>query len=282
MKKTTKKLLALVLALAMVMALLTGCGGDSGQKSLTNDDLVNQNDENLQQHQGATGYIRDKLVIAFTAATSLNPWGTSNNTPGNFEVYECLFQANIEGVTYPVLADATRGEFGGYDHEAGTGVYTVYIWDNIYDHNGNHVDANDVKFSYDYQKANAVTAGWDILQSVDVVDDTTIKFTFSDELSGLGQFEQIFTMCFVIDEDTFNSSSSQLLDEMIGTGPYKMKEYVPGSELILERNEDYWQTNEEYRPQSQQANVQILDYKFINDMNTRIMMCKTGEIDLRS
>ena len=273
MKSNTKKLLALLLALAMALSLLAGCGGGGGT-SLTNKDLEDQ------KHQGATGYIRDQLTIAFTAATSLTPWGTSNNTPGNVEVYECLFLSDIEGNTYPVLADATRGEFGGYDHEEGSNVYTVYIWDYIKDHNGNHVDANDVKFSYDYQKANAVTAGWDILQSVEVVDETTLKFTFSSELSGLGQFEQIFTMCYIVDQDTFNYSSSQLLSEMIGTGPYKMKEYVPGSELILERYEDYWQTNDEYRPQSQQANVQTLDFKFINDMNTRIMMFKAGEIDL--
>lgn len=67
---------------------------------------------------------------------------------------------------------------------------------------------------------------------------------------------------------------------MIGTGPYKMKEYTPGSQVILERNEDYWQTNEEYRDQPQQANVKTINYKFINDSTTRIMMFKTGEADL--
>lgn len=281
MKSNTKKLLALVLTLAMVLSLLAGCGGGGDTtNSLSNEDLLGQNDENLQVNEGATGYIRDNLTIAFTGATSLTPWGTSNNTPGNVEVYECLFLSDIQGNTYPVLADATRGEFGGYDHEAGSNVYTVYIWDYIKDHNGNHVTAKDVKFSYDYQAANAVTSGWEILEKVEVVDDTTLTFTFSSELTGLGQFEQIFTMCYIVDQDTFNYSNSQLLSEMIGTGPYKMKEYVPGSELILERNENYWQTNEEYRHQSQKANVQTLNYKFINDSTTRIMMFKTGEVDM--
>ena len=281
MKSKIKKLLALVMALAMVMSLLAGCGGDSGKSNtLTNEELLNMNEEDLQNYKGSTGYVRDNLTIAFTGATSLTPWGTSNNTPGNVEVYECLFLSDIKGETYPVLADATRGEFGGYDHEEGSNVYTVYIWDYIKDHNNNHVTAKDVKFSYDYQAKNAVTAGWEILQEVNVIDDTTIEFVFSDELTGLGQFEQIFTMCYIVDQDTFNFSNSQLLSEMIGTGPYKMKEYVPGSELILERNEDYWQTNEEYRHQSQKANVQTLNYKFINDSTTRIMMFKTGEVDM--
>lgn len=280
MKNTTKKLLALLLALTMLASVLSACGSGGNQQNISNEDLMGQNEDIANAANLGNGYIRDKLTIAFTGATSLTPWGTSNNTPGNFEVYESLFQSDIAGNTYPVLADATRGEFPGYDHEAGSNVYTIYIWDYIYDHNGNHVTADDVKFSYDYQAANAITAGWDILQSVEVVDETTIKFTFTGELTGLGQFEQLFTMCFVVDEDTFNASPSQLLSEMIGTGPYKMQKYVPGSELVLERYEKYWQTNAEYRPQSQAANVQILDYKFINDATTRIMMFKTGEIDL--
>lgn len=281
MKRNVRKLLALALALVTVTPLLAGCGSSgSGDKTLSNDELLALNEEDLLNFVGHTGYIRDELTIAFTGATSLTPWGTSNNTPGVVEVYECLFQCNADGVTYPVLADATRGEFGGYDHEAGSNVYTVYIWDYIKDHNGNQVTAKDVKFSYDYQAANAVTSGWEILQSVNVIDDTTVEFVFSTELTGLGQFEQIFTMCYIVDQDTFNYSSSQLLSEMIGTGPYKMKEYTPGSQVILERNEDYWQTNEEYRDQSQQANVKTINYKFINDSTTRIMMFKTGEVDL--
>lgn len=282
MKRNVRKLLALALALVMLMPLLAGCGssGSSGGNTLSNDELLALNEEDLLNFVGHTGYIRDELTIAFTGATSLTPWGTSNNTPGVVEVYECLFQSNAAGETYPVLADATRGEFGGYDHEAGSNVYTVYIWDYIKDHNGNQVTAKDVKFSYDYQAANAVTSGWEILQSVNVINDTTVEFVFSSELTGLGQFEQIFTMCYIVDQDTFNYSSSQLLSEMIGTGPYRMKEYTPGSQVILERWEDYWQTNDEYRSQSQQANVKTINYKFINDSTTRIMMFKTGEVDL--
>lgn len=149
MKKTTRKLLALLLALALAASMLSACGGGEGSKNPDNQDLLDQNKEGIQDNQGGTGYIRDELNIAFTGATSLSPWGTSNNTPGNFEVYECLFTEDINGELFPVLADATRGEFGGYDHEEGSTVYTMYIWDYIKDHKGNAVTADDVKFSYD-------------------------------------------------------------------------------------------------------------------------------------
>lgn len=261
MKSTTKKLFAMLMMLAMLVS-LAACGGSGGGE--------------------AKESVRDKVVVAFTGATSLTPWGTSNNTPGNYEVYEDLYEQGLDNVTYPVLADGSyEGSFmPGCDHDDGSNVYTIHIWDNIYDHKGNHVTAADVKFSYEYQLANAVTSGWEVLQSVEALDDTTVRFTFTRELTGLGEFEQIFTLCFIVDEDTFNASPSKLNVEMIGTGPYKMQSYIAGSELILERNDNYWQTNAEYRDQAQQANVKVIDYKFINDSTTRILMFQTGEIDL--
>lgn len=278
MKHNMKKLLALLLVIAMVCTCFAACGSSDGQG--------NGGDSS------STNYDRDTIVVAFTGATSLSPWGTSNNTPGNYEVYEDLFEQGLDNVTYPVLADGSRGGNNsagimGYDHEDGTNVYTVYIWDNIYDHKGNHVTADDVKWSYVYQYQNSTTSGWEVFGTSDeiennikVIDDTTIEFTFTRELTALGEFEQVFTLCFIVDQETFEGSASKLMMEMIGTGPYKQKQYTPGAELILEANEDYWQKNDEYRDVAQQANVRVIDYKFVNDTITRIMMFKTGEIDM--
>lgn len=259
--KKMKKIFAACLLLAMLVSLLAGCG-DSGSSG-----------------NGRT------ITVAFTAATSLSPWGTSNSTPGNYEVYEDLFEVDPEGNVFPVLADGSRGGNNpagvmGYDHEEGSLVYTVYVWDYITDHNGNKVDAYDVAWSYNYQWKNEIVSGWGVLESVVALDETTVEFTFNKELTGVGEFEQIFTLCFIVSEESYNNSSSQLLSEMVGTGPYKMESYTSNVELTLVRNDDYWQTNDEYRHQAQQANVEKIVYKFMNEAATRILSFKTGEIDL--
>ena len=279
-----KKVFCLLLAAVLACSMLAGCGssGTTEQSSgVNNEELSGQNDAGVTDKPAeSNGYIKDQIVVACTGVTSLTPWGTNNATPGVYEVYEALFECDSKAEMYPVLADANRGEFGGYDHEAGTGVYTVYIYDYIKDHNGNTVDADDVVFSFNHQKDSETTSGWGDLQSVEATDATTIVFTFADEQNNLGELANYWTRCFIVDEDSWKDSRSGLLSEMVGTGPYKMTDYVSASSLTIERNEDYWQTDESLRHQEQQANVQKIIYQFIDEAATRILNLKSGDIDI--
>ncbi|MBE6016398.1 MAG: ABC transporter substrate-binding protein [Lachnospiraceae bacterium] len=280
---------ALLVALVLVIGVLAGCGGGSNQGSNaesgsaggTEDSDVSVMDSS---RIGSSDYVREQLTMAVGPATSLTPWGTSNKTPGAVEVYETLYGQTYEGVDFPILADATRGgnnemEIPGCDHVEGKNEYLIYIWDNIYDHAGNHVTADDVVFSYTHQWKEELTSGWASLTAVEKVDDTTIRFEFSKEF-GVGDFEQFFTMCYIVSEKTYNNSKSHLLDEMVGTGPYAMLSYTPGSQVTLVSYPNYWQQNEEYRPASQRQNVKKIVYKFISETATTIMSLKTGEVDL--
>lgn len=284
-----KSILAAFLMVVLAASLLTGCSG-SGQGGTntnnTNQELLDQNDNITDKERaGQSDYQRDEITLAFTSATSLTPWGTSNNTPGNWEVYECLYESDPEGKLFPVLADERKGGNNpegvmGYDHEEGTNVYRVYIWDYIKDHAGRDIKADDVVFSYRHQQEKEITSGWGIFEGVEKVDDYTVDFTFTRELTGLGEFEQIFTFCYIVNEETYNNSPSNLLDEMIGTGPYAQLGYTPGSQLTLVAYPDYWQTDKQYIHQSQKQNVKKIVFKFINEAATRIMNFKSGDIDL--
>lgn len=284
-----KKFLMVFLSAVLAVSMLTGCSGKGQGETKTNNtnqELLSQNDNITDKERaGKSDYQRDEITLAFTSATSLTPWGTSNNTPGNWEVYECLYESDPEGKLFPVLADERKGGKNpagvmGYDHEEGTNVYRVYIWDYIKDHAGRDIKADDVVFSYTHQKEKEITSGWGVFESVEKVDDYTIDFTFTRELTGLGEFEQIFTFCYIVSEETYNNSPSSLLDEMIGTGPYAQLGYTPGSQLTLIAYPNYWQTDAQYIHQSQKQNVKKIVFKFINEAATRIMNFKSGSIDL--
>lgn len=283
-----KKLLALLLAVSMVFA-LAACGSKTGNEQPDNSSSLSDKLDN-QEAQDQLGnednidntYIKDEISIADKTATSLSPWGTNCGSPGVYEVYEMLYECDPNGDMYPLLADGTyEGTYmAGCDHEEGTGVYTVKIYDCIYDHNGNHVTAEDVAYSYMYQYENETTSGWQDLVSVEAADETTVVFTFAKEQNAVGQILNIFARCFIVDEETHKGSQSALATEMIGTGPYKMKNYTSGSVLTIERNEDYWQLKAGMTPrQEQQANVQIINYKFIDEAAQKLVALKTGEID---
>ncbi len=284
-----KKLLALLLSLAMVFA-LAACSNDeatnpgpSNSGSSTQDKLENQgNQESLGDSSSIdNAYIRDKITIADKTATSLTNWGTNNDTPGNYSVYEMLYECDVNGEMYPLLADATyEGNFmPGCDHEPGSGVYTVKIYDYIKDHWGNPVTASDIAFCYMYQFENETTSGWGDLISVEATDPTTVVFTFSEDQDGVGELLNIFARCFIVSEKAFNDSPSHLVDEMCGTGPYKFESYESGATLNLVRNEDYWQTNKDLVRQEQQANANKITYQFIDEAAQRVVALKTGAVD---
>ncbi|MCD8337487.1 MAG: ABC transporter substrate-binding protein [Lachnospiraceae bacterium] len=221
-------------------------------------------------------FTRSSLVVGWNTATSIEPWGTDNNVPGNYEVYEMLFETSADGEFYALLADASRGEYGGYDHEEGSVEYRVYIYDYIYDHAGNHITASDIAYSYMYQYENATTSNWQTLVSVEAEDDTTVLFTFTEELNSLGALENFLSRCFIVSEN----NTENLTSSMCGTGPYKFVSYTSGSSLVIEKNEDYWQTDESLRRQESQANVQTITYQFVDEGNSRETGLQSGALDM--
>ena len=281
-----KKLIALLLALAMLLC-LAACGGNASSGNETPEETTplgaeDQAQEELENEENIDNtVVRESIAVAYQTVTSLAPWGTNNNVPGNYEAYEMLYECDANGL-YPVLADATyEGNYlPGCDHEPGTAVYTVKIYDCIYDHKGNHVTAADVAYSYMYQYQNETTSGWQDLISVEAADDTTVVFTFAKEQNGVGQMLNILARCFIVDEESHKASASALATEMIGTGPYMMADYVSGSQLTLVKNENYWRAvNGIETRQEQQANVNTIVYKFIDEAAQRVVALKTGEVD---
>ena len=278
-----KKILALLLALSMLFA-LAACG-KAEKPNETPDPTPSINtegdNEQLEGEPVKTDYIKDEVVVAEKTTTSLTPWGTNNGTPGNYTVYEMLYECNDTGL-YPVLADATyEGTLmAGCDHEAGSGIYKVKIYDYIKDHKGNSVTASDVAYCYNYQFANETTSGWGDFVKATAEDATTVVFEFTKEQSGVGQLLNFLARCFITSEKAHTESASKLAEEMVGTGPYKMVKYTSGSQLELEKNEDYWQTNEELLAPTQHANVKKIVYKFIDEAAQKVTALQTGAVDI--
>ncbi len=299
-----KKVLALFLVLAMVMSLAACGSSDSssssestesseegeasgeGEASPDGDEETAAAEDTISQSLKDTANIdnsvtRDSLIVAWNSNTKIDPWGTDNATPGNYEVYEMLYETSSDGEFYALLADDSRGEYGGYDHEDGSNEYKVYIHDNIYDHEGEHITASDVAYSYKYQYDNATTSGWDEYISgagddwVTAEDDTTVVFKFSEEMNALGRWTEFLSRCFIVSENCTKNLNS----EMCGTGPYKFKSYTSGSTIVIEKNDDYWQGFENAR-QEQQANVQEITYQFSDEGSSRETGLQSGALDM--
>ena len=67
-------------------------------------------------------------------------------------------------------------------------------------------------------------------------------------------------------------ADGQTLATAIGTGPFKLTEWVPGSYLIFDRNPDYWDAGKPY--------LDRLVLRIITDASARAAALETGEIDI--
>ncbi|MEX0592527.1 MAG: ABC transporter substrate-binding protein [Nitriliruptoraceae bacterium] len=105
-------------------------------------------------------------------------------------------------------------------------------------HNGEPVTMDDVMYSLNlnFESPRPTTAAaYEVVESIEQVGDRSVQFTLSRpsqtlflDLGGAGGA--------IIPED----AHAGLAQNPIGTGPFRFGEYVPDSQLILDRNDDYW------------------------------------------
>ncbi len=213
---------------------------------------------------------------------SLNPMGLWGSATEVYSIYEMLFQVSngLGSEMVPVLADGSRGEFGGYDHEAGSDEYTFYIHEGIHDHAGNPLTADDVVFSFQKTQEYGQTSGWSVVKSWEAIDDTTVKMTCERELINKGELENIVMRCFMFTEAAYNASASEFNSDACGTGPYKLADYVEGASVSLIKDDNYWAADNEDKQRCQYANVDEIDIINITEATQKVTALTTGTTDI--
>ena len=312
-----KKVLALILSLAMVVMSLAACGSSSttttttaaaGEETTTaaeGGETTAAEEETTTAEQGVIdvddSVVIEKCTVQYPEVNVINkdsvltlfPW-TSQVAACLSSVYEKLYDFDdYSGDVKAVIADASYdGNFlPGCDHEEGTGDYTVHIHEGVKDHAGNELTASDVKFSWDYVAGNKNEGIEGNVQSnkgaravylgCEVVDDYTLIFHFERELTQLREFDDCFADFFVMTEAGFNGSATALVEDECGTGPYTLKEFTSGSVFAVESYDDYWAADlEEYADNRLTwQNVDVINYLTLDDKAQQVTALETGEVD---
>ena len=138
-------------------------------------------------------------------------------------------------------------------------------------HNGKPFDATDVLYSYNRMRDAAVgsvmMARLSIVSAIEAIDPMTVRFTLSipyAEMPALvGSYES-----FILTE----SAADTLTTHPVGTGPFRLVEYLPGDHMVLERNPDYFVPGV---PKMARAVFQI-----IPEYTIAVAALESGEIDI--
>ncbi|WP_421359896.1 ABC transporter substrate-binding protein [Agrobacterium rosae] len=72
--------------------------------------------------------------------------------------------------------------------------------------------------------------------------------------------------------ETLKTGDGQTLKTAIGTGPFRLTQWSPGSHLIFERNPDYWDAGKPY--------LDRIVLRIITDPAARAVALETGEVDI--
>lgn len=247
-KKGLKKGIALIMVMAMLLATLTGCGGDSDPAA------DNEGRTDLVYALSEEPYKLDPMAMAQMSAFTVT-----------YAIYDNLVEENENGEFVPCLAEDVDVSDDGL-------VYTFALRQDVKFHDGSQMTADDVVFSLN----RTIEKGWAFdmtafIDTVEKVDEFTVKMTLNTPFGGMmGSLASPF---FAIMSKAYLEENGDDIAERepMGTGAYKFVEWESGDHITLEANEDYFQGA---------PAIKNVTFKPIVDKNTGLISLQTGESDV--
>lgn len=276
-----KKTLAMILALVLILSLFAGCGETKTETTETKQETTETKKEETSAEPSGDW---DGNVSGLNGKKTKVTAGLSSNVPTltpaykintysnviNSEIFEHLGQYEKVGST----------EFIGVLMKSWNQVddvtYEIEIYDYIYDSAGNHLTANDVKFSLDTSKEAGVSAAKNI-KEVAVTGDYTCTITLANGLVGI--FEEACQQLWIFTQAAWEASPDEMATDPVGTGPYVLTEYISGSYAEMEKRDDYWQ-KPELTPQCSKANIDVIRTEFITEKTQMAIAVETGSVQV--
>ena len=119
--------------------------------------------------------------------------------------------------------------------------YTFNLRRGVKFHDGRPFTSKDVKYSLDKlldPKRSAYSAYFSPVDSVEIVDDYTVRVRLSHPYPGLLVY--LAPPYVVMLPEHLKDVNPKSTDFLVGTGPFKFKKQIPGKVTIYERNPDYF------------------------------------------
>lgn len=254
-----KRILAVLLAAAMVSSMVVGCGGK------------NDNETNGTTKDETTGDSTFTVAMGYMPS-SLQPSGQSSDdlVSAIRPIYEPLFAETKDGLEY-YLADKLDISDDGL-------TYTIHINDKATWSDGEPVTAQDILFTIDYGVLSyggptsfTKVNGEEV--TFNEVDDKTLEIVlpsvYDNYIRTLSQFYPMPSHAFDNDPSTIDNSSYFKSTDMATSGAYVVSEINEDS-LVYTARDDYYRGT---------PTVQTVVMKTIGSGSTKQIEFENGEID---
>ncbi|MFC2030082.1 ABC transporter substrate-binding protein [Chloroflexota bacterium] len=160
--------------------------------------------------------------------------------------------------------------------------YTFNLRDDVTFHDGTPFNADAVLYNFDRRLGVDQGPAYMLadIEEAEAVDDYTLKLTLSQPV---GPFLHLLANMWgpkmispaAIQENEVDGDWAQewAIDNMVGTGPYKLDELVRGEKMVLAKNEDYWGGWEG-------DHVDQVHIRIIPETATQRLLLENGDLDI--
>ena len=263
-----KKLLTLILCLAMVLTVFAGCSSTPA----TEEGASASGD--AAQGEAADSEYKDTLVFAMnTDVQSMDPQIQNDTTSEQVVkmLYNTLLKFEDDGTVVGDLAES-------WSVSEDKLTWTFNLKQGVKFHNGKELTSADVKATFD-RALNAEAGGLrtteiiKMFTAVEAPDPYTVTITTD---APYGPMESL--MCNmslgIMDADYIEQYGLDLgtsAEGENGTGPFKVVSWERDQEIVVERFDDYFGTP---------AKLQTVVYTIIPEAASRVIALETGEVDV--
>lgn len=263
-----KKLLTLILCLAMVLTVFVGCSSTPA----TEEGASASGD--AAQGEAADSEYKDTLVFAMnTDVQSMDPQIQNDTTSEQVVkmLYNTLLKFEDDGTVVGDLAES-------WSVSEDKLTWTFNLKQGVKFHNGKELTSADVKATFD-RALNAEAGGLrtteiiKMFTAVEAPDPYTVTITTDGPY---GPMESL--MCNmslgIMDADYIEQYGLDLgtsVEGENGTGPFKVVSWERDQEIVVERFDDYFGTP---------AKLKTVVYTVIPEAASRVIALETGEVDV--
>jgi peptide/nickel transport system substrate-binding protein len=215
-----------------------------------------------------TGTPGGELVIALaTQPAAIDPINAPSVVEGNVanQMFDSLIWINDDGEIEPALAESWTVSDDGT-------VYTFTLRQGVTFHDGEEFNADAVKFTWEAGKnpENAYYDQFELASDVRVVDPYTVEIEAPEPnalfLVQVGQWP-------MLPPDYYTEVGlAEFAKAPVGTGAFKLVEWVQGDRIVMEKFDDYWRDG-----------YPLLDrvvFRPITESSTRAAAIRTGDVDI--
>ena len=262
-----KRVISVLLCLMMTAMLLAGCGSkDAGESSSEGEEA--KTEETGDVAGGSMAIPIGSDLRAFNYGTIS---GDDDAEMVLSTIYDELCSVTSDGVRYYLAESCELSE------DATT--MTVKLRDDLKWHDGEKITADDLIYTIEWLQNPDNQKGTDNMRvtsagqplTTEKVDELTVKvISATPHASMMYSVGELHIMPKHIWEDE-NLTEEEKYASAVGSGPYKLKEYISGEKIVVEKNEDYYRT---------EPSLDTIEFKIMPDFSARELAFQNGEINM--